>query len=271
MKLDTSLAWYRAHGAVVANRDMLFALAGVFFLLPALAMGLLAPQDAPVINQNMSPDEMANALQATLTKLAPFVVPVLVMNWVGMLSLIALFADRRRPTVAQAMAQGLRVLVPYVAAQMLFGLAYSVAGGVVVQLVGLGGKGGQGLAMVIVLGGMLYGLARLMLLAPVMVAEGLFNPVAGLVRAWRLASGNVAVMALFMMALVAVMFIAEWAAVGVFGSLAAIMGGAQAAHVVAVAINAVGGTVFSVYVAALITGFHAQLASAQTPPRSPFG
>ena len=43
MKLDSSLAWKQANAAISANREVLLALAGVFFLLPRLAFQLLAP------------------------------------------------------------------------------------------------------------------------------------------------------------------------------------------------------------------------------------
>ena len=47
MKFDASRAWKEASEAVTANREVLFAIAGVFILLPTLAFSMLFPQPQP--------------------------------------------------------------------------------------------------------------------------------------------------------------------------------------------------------------------------------
>ena len=47
MRFDSNLAWKDAASAVSANRDVLLALAGVFFVLPSFAFALLYPQPEP--------------------------------------------------------------------------------------------------------------------------------------------------------------------------------------------------------------------------------
>ena len=41
-KLDTNAAWKEASAIVSANREVLLALAGVFFMLPSLALSVIA-------------------------------------------------------------------------------------------------------------------------------------------------------------------------------------------------------------------------------------
>jgi hypothetical protein len=61
-KLDSSAAWASAAGMVSANRDVLLAIAGVFFLLPSLVAAVFVP--APVFATGMSEQQMLAALQA---------------------------------------------------------------------------------------------------------------------------------------------------------------------------------------------------------------
>jgi len=267
MKLDTTQSWQRAHGAVIANLDAIMALAGVFFLLPALVLDLLAPQSMPTITANMTPDAMASALESLWLKLAPYALPVLAMNTLGTLTLVALLGTAARLTVAQAIIRALRGLLPYVAAQLAFGLMFSLVGGLVVSALALGGARMQGLAVVVVIAGMLYAVVRLTLVAPVMLAEGVRNPLQALAKSWRMSAGNVAAMGLFMALMFVVLLVVRMAGVGLVGSLAALIGGAEAARITGAVISALAGTVFSVYFAALITRFHAQLAETSPAPR----
>jgi len=43
MKFDGNLVWQQASAAVSANREVVLALAGVFFMLPALGLALISP------------------------------------------------------------------------------------------------------------------------------------------------------------------------------------------------------------------------------------
>ncbi|MET4132787.1 hypothetical protein ABIE62_001923 [Porphyrobacter sp. MBR-155] len=43
-KLDMGKAWTQATGLIGANRDTIGAIAGLFFLLPALGLALFAPE-----------------------------------------------------------------------------------------------------------------------------------------------------------------------------------------------------------------------------------
>jgi len=43
MRFDSNRAWQEATALISANRDVLWALAGVFLVLPSFAVGVLAP------------------------------------------------------------------------------------------------------------------------------------------------------------------------------------------------------------------------------------
>ena len=47
MRFDSNRAWQEATKLVSANRDVLWALAGVFLVLPSFAVGILAPPPEP--------------------------------------------------------------------------------------------------------------------------------------------------------------------------------------------------------------------------------
>lgn len=69
MKFDSNRAWKEASAAISANREVVFALAGVFFLLPGLAMALLFP--APQPTAGMESREAAATLANYYTSILP--------------------------------------------------------------------------------------------------------------------------------------------------------------------------------------------------------
>jgi hypothetical protein len=65
-KLDMGKAWTQATGLIGSNRDTIGAIAALFFLLPALALALFAPELA---NPESAPPPSADpqvAMQAVL-------------------------------------------------------------------------------------------------------------------------------------------------------------------------------------------------------------
>ena len=70
-KLDMGAAWSGATALIAQNKDTVSAIAGLFFFLPYLAVGLLAPDmassETPEIAPGASPDA---AMQAMLEQLS---------------------------------------------------------------------------------------------------------------------------------------------------------------------------------------------------------
>ena len=65
---------------------------------------------------------------------------------------------------------------------------------------------------------------RIMLVAPVVAVERVYNPVAALKRSWMLTQGNTGRLALFLGLIVLVALVALGALVGILGSLVTVMG-----------------------------------------------
>jgi hypothetical protein len=189
MKFDSNRAWQQATAAIRANREVLFALAGVFYLLPMLAFSLLFPQPEP------PPGADEQAMMAFATKYyaetMPVAFPLGLVQAAGTLGLLTLLTDRSRPTVGMAIRLGFACLLPYIVSQLLFGFA---AGGIAIAFLGVLGLTGSsvltsaGLAATIV--GGIYLLARFSLTAPVIAVEQVRNPVRALQRSWALTRGN---------------------------------------------------------------------------------
>ena len=261
MKLDSSLAWKQANAAISANREVLLALAGVFFLLPRLAFQLLAPTP-PTATAGAS-DAWLVAMQAYYLQVAPYLVPMRVIEAIGTLAMLALFTDRTRPTVGEAIMQGLQCVLPYLAAQLLFALTISVGGGVAIGLAAASGnKPLATLAFILAVLGAIYSFLRVILVAPVIAVERIRQPVAALKRAWGLSHGNVGRMLLFLALLMIVLLVVVSAVVGISGSAVALLAGAQPARITVAILASALSAGFAVYLAAALAAIHRQLAGA---------
>lgn len=259
MKFDSNRAWKEASAAVSANREVLFALAGVFILLPSLAFGLLFPQ--PVAAPGLTGEQAANMLMAFYQDSLPWMIPMAVLQAIGSLALLTLFTDRTRPTVSEAIRQAVTGLLPYLAAQLLVGFAL---GGIAVLVLSLAAATGVA-ALAVILGiGVLvlavYVAVKTSLTAPVIMVEGARNPIAALKRSWALTSGNSGRIAAFY-ALLAVAFLVVIAIISaLIGVFASIIAGAEGARVVNAVVSSTLGAITVLYSVSVIAAVHRQLA-----------
>jgi hypothetical protein len=259
MKFDGNLAWKQASAQVSANRDVLIALAGVFFLLPSLALGLLMPQ--PVSQTGMTPQQMLAVLQGYYIRALPVIVPVLLLQAVGTLAMLTLFTDRQRPTVGESIRRGAIGVVSYLASQILLGVAFVVVGTATAALAGLTGSMP---AIVIAIAAFavlsVYVWLRLSLTAPVIAVESVRNPVRALLRSWGLTTGNSGRIILFYL-LVGIAFAVIVAIVTMLVGIAiSLVAKGQPAAVVQEIVNALLSAVLSSYAAAVLAAVHRQVA-----------
>jgi hypothetical protein len=220
-KLDMGTAWTQATGLMSANRDTIGAIAGLFFFLPALASGLLLPglsnppQPAPGADPEVAMRAMVDQISAIYAANWPLLLTLVVVQFIGSMSLFALLTDRGNPTVGEALRTGARSLPSYLAAQLVTVLGASLAIGIPVGVLSaMGGVAVGALALVAALAAILYVMVKLSLTGPVIAIEGLLNPLAALVRSWQLTKGNSLRIALFIVLLVVV-----------FGIIAVLVGG----------------------------------------------
>jgi hypothetical protein len=259
MKFDGNLAWKQASAQVSANRDVLIALAGVFFLLPSLALGLLMPQPAP--QTGMTSVQMLAMARGYYLSALPVIIPVLLLQAAGTLAMLTLFTDRRRPTVGESIRRGAIGVVPYIVSQMLLGIAAAVIGMAMVALAAMTGL----LPVIAIVTGAfavvaIYIALRMSLSAPVIAVEGVRNPITALLRSWRLTAGNSGRIILFYV-LVGIAFAVIVAITTMLlGILIALVVKGQPAAVAGEFVRSILGAALSVYVAAVLAAVHRQVA-----------
>ena len=108
-----------------------------------------------------------------------------------MLGILALLTDHRRPTVAEALKIGASKILSYLAAYLLLGLAFGL---IAIALVGgLAATGSVGASVVGIFASVVllaYFFTKFSLVPPVLVKEGISNPITALARSWQLTKGN---------------------------------------------------------------------------------
>ena len=258
-KFDSSRAWREASAAVTANREVLLALAGVFFMLPWLAFLLLMPE--PALRDGMAAAEMLASLREWMTKAGPYLLGLTLIQACGSLGVLTLCSDRSRPTVGEAIRRAALGVLPYVGAMVLFMAGFSLAAALLGTVSGMGaGKGGTALMVVLLYLVLIYATVRLVMVAPVIAIERVYQPVRVLIRSWRLTRGNFWRIALFLLLLV----IAGQVVMGVIGmlvgSLGALVAGPAAGRIAESVASAGLMGVFLVYFASVLAAMHDQLA-----------
>ena len=191
--LDSSTAWAHATRMVATNRDLLVAIAGVFFVLPGLVGAVFVP--SPVMTSGMTEAQMLGCMQDYYANSLPVLLLLSLLPMVGMLTMLVAMLDGARPTVAQSIRHSLRALPIYLAAQLLIALAIlplSLVFATVLAVL-LPDK----LAVSAALGLLLYPIMRTMLVGPVVAGQAARNPVAAIRESIRLTHGNAGRLLLF--------------------------------------------------------------------------
>ena len=178
-RLDSTLAWHGARRMVMANRDVLVAVAGVFFLLPGLVSAVVLP--LPEISPSASPQAMADAVMQFYTRALPVLALLSLPMLAGFLTMLALLIDRERPTVGRAIALAARLVPGYFAAQVMVALGLGVLSALASGVLAIVLPPPVAVALALPL--LLYPLCRVVLVAPAMVAARRMNPVAAVIAA----------------------------------------------------------------------------------------
>ncbi|MFN6935735.1 MAG: glycerophosphoryl diester phosphodiesterase membrane domain-containing protein [Tsuneonella sp.] len=194
MKFDMSAAWNEATRMMAANRDVLLVVAGVFFFLPYVAFMLMFTNEMAALEAaqgaNPDPKALGEAMMGFYGSIWWMILLMAVIQGVGMLGLLALLSDRARPTVGEALGIGLKLLLPYLGAQILLSAVYGL-----LVLVPFAVGAGTSVAIGVVLGIvafvlLFYLFTKFLLVSPVIAIERVANPIAALGRSWRLTKGN---------------------------------------------------------------------------------
>ncbi len=178
-RFDTMKIWNDATAAILANREVLLAVLGVFSILPNFALQMLAPIPEPVSGQQAA--QLLERLGAYFDTYWLPLSAVMVVQFFGMLVTLAVLADPARPTVRDAMRLSAWALPSFLAALVLALVGSFLTGMIPVTLIGL--TGSLGLTQVAaVLGSVLilYLLVRFAFIGPAVLLGKQRNPVLAL-------------------------------------------------------------------------------------------
>jgi len=262
MMFDSNLAWQRASATIRTNREVLFALAGVFFLLPTLAFSLLFPQPTPPAGADEA--AMIQFAAAWYAQTMPVAIPIALVEAAGTLAMLTLMTDLSRPTVGQAIRAGFitsAAMPVYIAGQLLLGFAFGIAALVVAGALGLSGSQVLTTAGLIALvAGGAYVWVRTSLSAPVVAVERVLNPVRALRRSWALTRGQGMKLLVFYALILLVFAILLSIILALTGIVLALVMPAKPAALTAAVISAGLQSVMALTFIAALAAAHGQLA-----------
>jgi hypothetical protein len=267
MQFDSNSAWREATQMVSANREVLAAVAGVFFLLPGLASLFFLSDFQTELMANLS---NRAAVERMMDGMAGPMLTVGLISFalqsVGYLAMLVLLTDRSRPTVGEALKLAVRSLPTVIGAALMFFAGYVAAillvgtlGAVLASASGVAAI--AGLAVIVLAAGMVYALVKVSLVLPVVVIEQEYNPLAALRRSWRLTSGNSMRIFIFYLLLTAVYFVILMVVTMVIMALAiAIAGQGKVAMMIGGIGSGAVGAAASVLLTGVLAAIHRQLA-----------
>lgn len=201
MKFDMNRAWSDAVALFKGNREVIVVVAGVFFLLPDLAVTILfgdllaraAQEFAAMVQLSQSSSELS--FTAAMKNALMLGGAIGLIKLFGISTLLGLLTDRGRPTLGQALAMAAKGMPSLIAAILLFAAGY-VLGSFLLALIASPIQAALGTA---VIGGILsiffiaflfYAMTRLSMTLPVIVLERVLNPVTAFAGSWKLTRGK---------------------------------------------------------------------------------
>lgn len=258
--LDSSAAWASATRMVAANRDLLMAIAGVFYVLPGLARAVFAP--SPAVTNDMSEAQMLAVMQDYYASSLPILLVLSLLPMAGMLTMLVAMLDSIRPTVAQAIRRSVRALPTYFAAQLLIALGIIPLSVVLANIFAL--LLPDRLAVALALGLLLYPLMWTMLVGPVVAGERVRNPVTAIRESFRLTRGNAGQILLFI-GMAGFVFLIIYGLVMMFvGVVLVLMLKGEPQRLLGEGVDGVLLAVGYTYFVAMLAAIHQQLAGAAT-------
>ena len=257
-KLDSNAAWKEASSQVSANRDVFLALAGVFFVVPSLALTVIGGE--PEVVPGMQPAQISAALMAFLAGTWWLFALGLILQFSGMLAILTLMRDRTRPTVSEAINGALRGLLPFLVAQLLVAFTALLVGGLAIALGGAIAPALAVVALLLVMGFVIFANIRLILIAPVIAVEGTRNPVTVLQRSWALTRGQFWRIFVFL-ALVVILFAVVLVVVSrLVGLVLTIFASGETQRLLGALLSSTMTGVLLVYLTGIYSAIHRQLA-----------
>lgn len=276
MNFDMNRTWSQAVSLVQSNFQLLAVIAGLFILVPNMIFYIAVPDVmAMATSVNPDPDQMMAMLSANAGRLIGFGLLVVVAQFICYAALVALMGQSR-PTVGEALRQSLSAIPTLFGVTVLTMIVYVVVGLVLALVVGIvtalltmvaGAAGavlGSTVALVLLFVGMIYVVARFIMVYPAIMLEGIGNPLEVMKRSWALTRPQAKRIFLFLMLLLVAYLVISLVVGGMFGVLVAMLGGGPAAAMVSGLFNGILGSLVAMIYAGIMVAMHRQLAGTDT-------
>lgn len=242
-KLDLSACWQDVMQMFRSTRELLLSVAGVFILLPSLALAMLVPQ--PVTPEGGDLNAIFQTMQTFYSDNVVWIVLVGLANGFATVAMLVLILDRGQPSVGEALRRALTILLPYYA----MGILSSVA-------VFLG-------TLAFVVPGV-YIFFKLLVAGPVMVAERQTGITAAMRRSWQLTKGNSGRILLFVVIVAVTAFFVYLTSVTVIGLVIRLGVGADLADTLTTLVDSVLSMLLTVLMVCVYAAVYRQLAGPAT-------
>jgi len=236
MNFDMNTVWSRGIELVRDNFQLLIVIAGVFLLLPTMAIYLLVPDMQMFADPTADQDLVAARMAEMLGPLLGGGLLAAIFQFAGYGAMVALMGDDR-PTVGQAIGTGFKIVPSTLAILILFMIAYVIGAGLIMLPISLlaGVSGVQALALIGIIPAVIFVvwfMARISMSMPVLVLGGTLNPVKAMIQSFKLTKPKQWSILLFWGVLVAAFTVISLLFNGVFGVIAAVIGTGTAAMLI---------------------------------------
>lgn len=230
MKFDMGRAWERAMQMIKGNLSVLAILAGVFFFLPNVLSTIVSAGPTAELEAMMAGGNDADpeALMAALSGFFAEVWWLILLSWViqaiGIVSILALLTDNSRPTVGDTIKIGVTHMPTYLVASVLTSIFAAFVAMIPVFLGALLGPVVAVLMALVSIALFVYLFTKFLLVPAVIGVERELNPIAALIRSWKITKGNTFLLFVFFFLLIVAAVIVLWVATMVVGVVFALFG-----------------------------------------------
>lgn len=263
MKFDMNSCWSRGVDLLQGNFSLLIVIAGVFLMLPTVAIYLLVPDMAmlsdPTVNRSVVEARMVEII-------GPIIGAGLLASlfqFTGQAAMVALMG-KDRPTVGQALAAGFKALPSLVAVFVIYLIAFFIGGLLITLPITLlaGLSGATGLAAIAILPMMIYAAwlaARMSMTMPAMVLGGMLNPLKAVQASFALTKPFTWRVLLFWVVIYAVITVISLLFNGVIGVVGTLAATGTTAMLIAGLSNGVAAAITGMVICALAVAMYSQL------------
>ena len=263
MNFDMNSCWARAVELVQANFQLLLVIAGIFLLLPSVALYLFFPDMQTMADPFADQDVIAAQMAEMAGPLIGGGLLSTAFQFAGYAAMVALMSEAR-PTVGQALTTGVKTVPSVFAILILFFILYFLGAMVIVLpitlLAGLTGAAAIGfIALIPVVGFVAWLLGRLSMSMPVLVLENTLNPITGITRSFALTKPRQWPIVGFWTVIVVIFLVVSMIFGGVMTLVASALGGGLATALITGLANGLTSMIIGMVMSAVAVAMYGQL------------